>query len=597
MFLNFTFINIYIKLLPLFMYHIKIFKKSYLLRWALVDLYKNPFFSSGSYFVSQNPRFFSTKSAYKPKNSQKVNDLFPVNDGNESLWSRVEFREAQDALLDYLHSTRSLQFMDAENISRNSPRFLEKLLKGVEGSENVGQSVRRFLRYHPINEFEPFFESMGLEACELSTLLPRKLMFLSDDNVLLENYHVLCQYGFAPNKIGKIYKDVKEVFRYRNGVLLSRLKELQGTVLDQSTVVKLVGSCPSILIGDRIRDVFKVVTELKIVGVVNSWFVEHLSEDESYDWKHMLELLCIFNKLGCEKEHLGRMIHEHPTILLHDSGITATSIIGFLLKFGATKNDIVSSFLKLPEIKIHEYDSNLRRSYHFLSEIEMDVDNIANLFRAHPHLLGSCYLKGVKTALNSLNCGKKRLCEIIKDSPQEIKSLALGLRVTPLPSSKNCTLEKTKFLLELGFTENSSEMKRALKRFRGRAEELQERFDCLAKFGFDKKEVVEMLKSAPQVVNQTKEVLEMKVDFLVNHLGYPLSSISGYPSSLSYAIEKVKLRCTFYKWLKEQGATNGMAISTILACSEKQFIREKVKRHPKGIEVYQMLKKKIYLES
>ncbi|KAL8225297.1 hypothetical protein R6Q57_017854 [Mikania cordata] len=575
------------------MYHIRNLKKSIFLRWVVANSSSKPIYPTGSHPAIQNPRIYRTKAACKPQNGPRWNDLFTY-DGNVSSWSRVDCREAEDALLDYLHSTRSLQFMDAENISRNSPRFLEKLLKGVENKENIGQSVTRFLRYHPINEFEPFFESMGLEPCEFSTLLPRNLMFLSDDSVLLENYHVLCHYGFPPKKIGKIYKEVTEVFRSNDGVLLSQLHDLEDIGLDRSAVVKLVGLCPSVLIGDETNDVLKVVMELKTIGIVNGWFLEHLSDEESYNWKHIFVLLCLLRKLGCENEFLGRLICKHPTILLQDSGITTFSVISFLLKFGASKNDIISLFSQFPEIKIQEYVLNLRRSYDFLSKIEMDVDNIAKLFCSHPHILGSFCLKGVKTALNCLNSGKKRLCEIIKNNPEELKNLAIGTKVTPLPPSKECTLDKTKFLLDLGFVKNSNEMKRALKRFRGRAGELQERFDCLVNAGFDQKDVKEMVKSSPQIVNQTKELLEMKVDFLVNHLGYPLSAICAYPSSLSYAIEKVKLRCMFYNWLKEQGQTNSMAISTILACSEKQFIKEKVNRHPKGIEVYEMLRRQIY---
>ncbi|KAK1412870.1 hypothetical protein QVD17_34450 [Tagetes erecta] len=544
------------------MYHIRNIKKSLFLRWVAVNFSTKPIYSTGSHYAIQNPR---------TKNCAKSN-------------------EAEDVLLDYLHSTRSLHFIDAENISRNSPKFLEKLLKRVESKDDLGQSLTRFLRYHPINEFEPFFESMGLEPCEFSSLLPRNLMFLSDDSVLLENYHVLCQYGFAPKKIGKIYKEVKEVFRSNDGVLLSRLHDLEDKGLDQSIVVKLVGSCPSVLIED---DVVKVVMELRTLGIVNGWFVEHLSDEASYNWKRMLELLRLLKELGCDNEYLERLLSKHPSVLLQDSGITTLLVISFLLKFGASKKDVLSLFSQFPDIKIGLYVSNLRRSYDFLLNIEMDVDSIAELFCSYPHILGSCCLKGVKTALNSLNTGKNRLCEIIKNNPEELKNLAIGLKVTPLPASKECTSEKIKFLLDLGFVENSSEMQRALKRFRGRARELQERFDCLVNAGFDRKVVMEMVKSSPQIVNQSKEVLEMKVDFLVNHLGYPLSSISGYPSSLSYAIEKVKLRCTFHNWLKEQGATTSTAISTILACSEKQFIRQKVNRHPKGIEVYERLKRQI----
>lgn len=554
------------------MYHIRKLKKSVFVRWVVVNFSTKPVYSTGSHYAIQNPRI---DRACKPKNCPKSN-------------------EAEDALLDYLHSTRSLHFIDAENISRNSPKFLEKLLKRVESEDNLGQSLTRFLRYHPINEFEPFFESMGLEPCEFSSLLPRNLMFLSDDSVLLENYHVLCQYGFAPKNIGKIYKEAKEVFRSNDEVLLSRLYDLEDKGLDQSDVVKLVGLCPSVLIEDECNDFVKVLMELRTLGIVNGWFLEHLSDEASYNWKHMLKLLCLLKEFGCDNEYLERLLSKHPSILLQDSGVTTLLVISFLLKFGASKKDVLSLFSQFPDVNVGLYVSNLRRSFFFLLNIEMDVYSIAKLFCSYPHILGSCCLKGVKTALNSLNTGKIRLCEIIKNNPEELKSLAIGLKVTPLPASKECRSEKIKFLLDLGFVENSSEMQRALKRFRGRARELQERFDCLVNAGFDRNVVMEMVKSAPQIVNQSKEVLEMKVDFLVNHLGYPLSSISGYPSSLSYAIEKVKLRCTFHNWLREQGATTSTAISTILACSEKQFIKQKVNRHPKGIEVYERLKQQIF---
>ncbi|XP_076894425.1 transcription termination factor MTEF18, mitochondrial-like [Bidens hawaiensis] len=568
------------------MNHIQNFKKSLFLKRVIINFTNNPISPIGSHPAIQSPRIYRTKATCNPKSKNEVTD----------------YREAEDALLDYLHSTRNLQFIDAENISRNSPRFLENLLKGVSNdnvnkhnNENIGQFVTRFLRYHPINEFEPFFESMGLDPCEFTTLLPRDLMFLADDKVLLENYRVLCQYGFASKSIGKIYKEVKEVFRFDDGVLLSRLREVEGfCLLHQSAVVKIVGSCPCVLLGGEISDVFKVVTELKNLGILNSWFVENISDDECYNWTHMVQVLCVLKQLECDNARLGRLLRKHPTILLEGSGLITFLVITFLLKFGASKTDILLLFSRFLEINMRDFFSNLQRSYCFLLGIEMDVDIIGKVFRSHPHILGSCSLKGVKTALNCLNSGKKRLCEIIMKNPEELMNLAIGSKVTPLPSSKECIIEKTKFLLDLGFVENSKEMERALKRFRGRARELRERFDCLVNAGFDQEVVMEMVKSAPQIVNQSKEVLEMKVDFLVNELGYSLGSISGYPSSLSYAIEKMKLRCMFYNWLKEQGGTNSMALSTILACSEKQFIKDKVRNHPKGIEVYEMFKRQIY---
>ena len=70
-------------------------------------------------------------------------------------------KQVKLALLEYLHSTRSIQYLDADNMSKNSPFFLQGLLKKVDMASNIGRSVSRYLRYHPINEFEPFFCLLG----------------------------------------------------------------------------------------------------------------------------------------------------------------------------------------------------------------------------------------------------------------------------------------------------------------------------------------------------------------------------------------------------------------------------------------------------
>lgn len=67
--------------------------------------------------------------------------------------------EAQDVLFDYLHCTRSFHLTDAEHMSKNSPHFLQKLLSKVENEQDVARSLSKFLRYNPINEFEPFLRA------------------------------------------------------------------------------------------------------------------------------------------------------------------------------------------------------------------------------------------------------------------------------------------------------------------------------------------------------------------------------------------------------------------------------------------------------
>lgn len=172
----------------------------------------------------------------------------------------------------------------------------------------------------------------------------------------------------------------------------------------------------------------------------------------------------------------------------------------------------------------------------------------------------------------------------------------MGTKVVPLPREDHQSKSmKTRFLMDLGYAESSNKLNEALKVFRGKGTEIQERFDCLVTAGLDRKDVSEMVIVSPQILNQSTSVLETKIDFLVNELGYPVSTLVTFPSYLSYTIERVRLRLSMHNWLKDQGKINSpLSLSTVIACSDKYFLRQYVKRHPRGPQVWEDLKKKIY---
>ncbi|KAI3446432.1 hypothetical protein Pfo_003097 [Paulownia fortunei] len=552
---------------------------------------KSHLYANGSHHILQLLRFCRTERAVNLKNGGNVCEL--------AKKSRVVRIEAQAALLEYLHSTRSLQFMDAENMSKNSPEFLDRLLKRVDIDDgDVGWSLARFLRYHPINEFEPFFESIGLEPSEYASFLPRNLMFLNDDQLLLQNYYVLCNYGIPRNMIGKIYKEATDVFSYDYGILQLKLQSFQNLGLKQSLVVKIIASSPYLLRGDVNREFLEFLEKLKNAGIEYNWLEEHISEGDSYNWKFILELMCLLGELGLTGEKLGEVIRHHPDLLLECSGRITFCFFGFLLKFGSTHSDVQSVFLQFPHISVVKFTNNLYQCYKFLVEIKMYVQDIGRIFRLHPLLLGSCELKKVKSLLGILNCGMNRLCKMVKEDPFILKKWVLGVRVDRLPEPNRVfkvRMMKTKFLLSLGFVENSEEMGRALKVFRGKGVELQERFDCLVNTGLSREAVIAMLKVAPQILNQSKNVIETKIGFFVKDLGYPVSDLVTHPALVSYTIQRVKLRLLTYKWLKDEGAVHPkLALSTLLSCSEEVFVRSYVNSHPRGPEFWERLKKKIY---
>ncbi|KAJ9184705.1 hypothetical protein P3X46_004407 [Hevea brasiliensis] len=579
------------------MTHLHKLRKTPILNWVSLnsaDSYNIMLWSGGSLFsIASNPRFYRRKRDVLTENADNLGET--LIDGRKI--SDVTRKKAQAALFEYLHSTRSLQFLDAEHMSRNSPNFLKKLLQKVDTEADIGRSVTRFLRYHPINEFEPFFESSGLRPHEYKHFLQRDLMFLSDDDLLLENYHILCNYGIPRNKIGKVYKEAGELFRYDYGVLAMKLKAYEELGLNQSFMTKMVVYFPSLLIGDVNTDFIKSLQILREGSIEFGWIEEQLSENISYNWSHLHAILYLFSKTGYSYEQLGVLISKHPGILFEGSGDRTLSLVGFLFKFGSSMKQICSLFRQFPQMQVGKFLMNLRQCYLFLTEIEMDIVEIGKIIRSHSLFLGSCTLKKTNSLLTSLNVGKKRLCDIILQNPQEMKNWVLGSKVGPLPKSqerlRSKTL-KTKFLLDLGFEENSKEMEKALKVFRGRGAELQERFDCIMRAGLDRKDVCEMIKICPQILNQKKEVIKMKIDCIVNDLGYPISSLVIFPAFLCYTIPTIKLKLAMYNWLKDQGKVDPtLSLSTVIGCSDKIFVKRYVEVHPRGPEVWQELKKKI----
>lgn len=480
----------------------------------------------------------------------------------------------------------------------NSPTFLRKLLKHVENEQEIRQSMVKFLQYHPINEFEPFFESLGLKQSQVSQLLPHDLMFLCDNPLLVENVRTLCDYGIPRSYVGKMYMEEREIFGYGNGVLGSKLLAYEDVGLSKAGVVKLVATSPSLLIEDVKGGFVKVIEELKNLGIESDWITGQLSENNTYDWSRMLGVLHFFGEMGYSKEELGRLFVSHPELLLDGSGNTAFSLIALLLKLGFARNEIITLFLQFPEVIIGDFIENMRQGLTFLIEIGMETEQIVKIVHSHLQVLGSCSLKRPNSVLAKLNVGKKRLCGIIKEDPNQLKNWVFGSKISPLPkpSRDPRLMQKTAFLMTLGFTEGSDEMKNALKLFRGSSVELQERFDCLVRAGLKPTDVSNMIKAAPQVLNQSRDMLQKKIDFFVNSLGFPLESLLEFPWYMSYSIERVKLRFLMYEWLKDQEKViPTLALSTILVCSEKVFALQYVNRHPKGPEVWKTFKKALSL--
>ncbi|PIA53394.1 hypothetical protein AQUCO_00900163v1 [Aquilegia coerulea] len=529
------------------------------------------------FFNTSRPCYVSRVGIYasNQRNSSSVVARIP----------RAARTEAEEVLFDYLHCTRCMQFFDAEYISKNSPTFVDNLLTKIKDEQDVTRSLTRYLRYNPINEFEPFFESLGLTVTEIPQYLPRNLMYLSDDELLLQNYNVLSSYGFPRSKIGTMYKEEKGIFVYKEGILASKLRAYEDLGLTIPTVVKLLSCCPSLLVSNVDGDFVKLLKKLKNLGIQSSWLAGKLSDGSVYNWNRILDMLCFLEKMGCNKKDIGKLFNTNPAFFIEDSRKKFYILVSLLLKVGLKMDDILNLFLQHPQVIAGKFAMNLWQAVQFLSEIGIENEEIARIVRTHTQILGSSSLKKPATVLSNIK--QDKLCELVREDPLNFITLALKASV-----GREKGGHLTTFLSSLGYPENSEEMVKAMKRFRGRGDELQERFDCLLNAGLDFHVASNMIKDSPSVLNQSKDVIEMKIQYLVNHLGFPIKSLERFPTFLCYSMEKIKLRFSMYIWIREKGiAKSTISLSSILAVSDARFIKYFVNVHPEGPAEWERLKK------
>ncbi|KAJ0266237.1 Transcription termination factor family protein [Hirschfeldia incana] len=548
---------------------------------------ENPFTPLSS--ATQKSRSFSTSQASSEKSS--------VRRTRNGIRVTPTIRKmAEEAMLDYFYSTRSLQYMVAESMSKNSPIFIENLLKKVNcvSASDINQSITKHLRFHPVNEFEPFLESSGLKPNEYTHLIPSGEIFLNE--LLLENHHVLCYCGVDPKKIGKVYEEARGVFGYETGVLASKIKAYEDFGFSRLFLSKLIACSPRILIGDTDMELVEVMEMLRTIGVDSDWVMKNISEEVSYDWGSVLRALTLLRGICNDEDELAGLIKNHPRLMFENSGKWTLVLSGFETKLGSSRRELYSLFLKLPQMQVEKCVSNLRRCFLFLQEIEMEDDEIRKVFRSHSWWIGSCTLKKTSSLLVNLKAYKTRVCNVVKENPEEMKKWTMGSKVDPLPATEvylDSKAMKTQFLVDLGYEEGSVEMERAGKSFRGRGSELRERFEVLVGFGLDERDVKEMVRASPNILTQASDVLETKVKYLVEELGYPLSTLVAFPSCLKFTLERMKLRFEMFAWLKARGkADPKLAVSTLLACSDKDFARYFVSRHPDGPKHLEDLKRK-----
>ncbi|KAL0534660.1 hypothetical protein IC582_028951 [Cucumis melo] len=426
-----------------------------------------------------------------------------------------------------------------------------------------------------VTEIEPFLTQRPhvrpahrkrASVWQFPLFLPGNLTFLSDDHLMLQNLHVLCNYGIPWSKMGKMYKEAREVFANDYGVLASKLRSYENLGLAKAKLLSLL-----------------VLERLSRLGIEKDWIGGYISCESTYYWNRMVDTMDFLVKVGYTEIQMHNLFKFKSPLLFEDCGKKVYVLFGRLVKLGFKKDEVYSIFKQNPEILSEKSIKSIQKAVDFLLDIGLGREYILCIVTQNILLLGSCTLKIPKTVFKELKVGKQGLCLIIRDDPSKLFTLASKLKPKTVEQASCQYLEKTTFLLKLGYHENSKEMAKALKQFRGRGDQLQERFDCLVKAGLDCIALKDIIRRAPMVLNQSKDVLQEKIVYLRNCLGYPLNTIMTFPAYLGYNKEKISARFSMYRWLRDKGAAKpNLSLSTILACSDARFVKYFVNVHTEG---------------
>ncbi|PNX83275.1 hypothetical protein L195_g039315, partial [Trifolium pratense] len=480
----------------------------------------------------KNPNFFHQNPNFSPSSLSLKSPIFHCSKSNHipaiyqstptriKRVSRATKIKAQRALLDYLLYTRNYAFPDAEFISKNSPHFIHYLISKINIQDG---DVFRSLR-----------------------------------SVLVDNFHVLYNHGVPRNRIGKIYKEAREVFWYGSGVLAKKFKNYEDLGLSKSSIVKLVICCPLLLVGDVDPEFVAVLDWLKKIGIESQWIVRCMSCIRKFSWKKMIDTIKFVHEVGYSEKQMYDLFKADPRLLLEGSGKKMYLFLGRLIKSGVDVNVVRSCFAEHPDLLSRKSVNNLIAVIAFLYNIRMEQDDMEHVLTNYMHILSKHSIKGHRTVCKELRVGKADLCRIIKDDPLELISLASKLEQIRVGREHYYDprnyLDKTTFLLKLNYIENSEEMEEAMEIFKGRGDRLQERFDCLVEAGLDYNSVVRMIRRDPRILNLNKTLLQKKLDFIKNTSGFPIECVVGYPYYFSRDLGRVSARFSMYQWLKKRNA-------------------------------------------
>ncbi|KAK4260737.1 hypothetical protein QN277_003815 [Acacia crassicarpa] len=512
-----------------------------------------------------------------------------------SRYKNLAIREAQNALTEYLHGTSCLPYVYAERISKNSPLLLASLIAKVDYSAgSFSKNLKKFLNYHPINEFEFFFESIGIDYNDVSGLLPSNKFFFSEDQTLLDAAAALSEFGFPWNELGKLYVESSSIFRSSAGELKSKLSELKKYGFCN---VHLVGIClafPYILSrgceGDTESEALLNFLKLVFLDFELAFFVE----ENVNSWYKLCKKVQVFYDLSGDKERLVELIRRNKSIFLEHEEEVLIQKVEYFCGFDVNKEEVAVLLLQSPELLSLNLEKPMVNIMTLLEYFGLESENLKDVSQKYDHVLGTNKIANLPQVMRALNLHKwffnkikngnhELLMKYIASYPDEDRAeeYQRGLEMIQVSRTPNHTMSKLHLLHSFGYGENALIFD-LLAHLHGTSIELKERFDCLLSLGIEYSKLCKMVRMTPKILNQNVQAIEQKVRFLCQGMGSSLEYLHTYPGYLLFGLEnRIKPRYRFHMWLVEKGlCTTDYSIASLVATSEKAFLARVYKMHP-----------------
>ncbi|XP_010469187.1 PREDICTED: transcription termination factor MTEF18, mitochondrial-like [Camelina sativa] len=512
-----------------------------------------------------------------------------------SKYKSLAIGQAQQAITDYLHTTRSLSYTHAEHIATNASVSIRNLILKLDFSvPTFSKSLRKHLSYHPINEFEFFFESIGINYSEVNEFLPEKKFFFYEDRSVLDAACALSKFGFPWNKLGKLYKEERFVFVQSPGEIESRLFKFKDMGFTSVAVIGVCLAMPRTLcgggeLGSDMRCLF-----VKLKRLFDEFDSLHLFEENVESWHEISRKVRVFYDLGCENEEMWELMCRNKSVFVEYSEEALMRKVEYFCRFGVRKEDVALLILRNPDIMDFDLEKPVISVTGMLKHFGLSQDEVDGVAQKYPYVLGRNKLKNLPYVLRALDLHGRTFDRLKNGNHHLLASYSLmdpeedldreyqeGLEELQNSRTKTHHVQKLDFLHEIGFGENGITMK-VLQHVHGTAIELQDRFQVLLNNGIVLSKICMLIRSAPKILNQKPHSIQDKLRFLCGEMGDSLEYLDVFPAYLCFDLEnRINPRFRFHKWLVEKGLSEkSYSTASIVATSEKAFIARLYGIHP-----------------